>query len=179
MQDDMGGKDDSRKAKKGEPSVSGLDVSWTAGESIDHERGVLWYVVTTAIVMIALGLNFWLQGVSFSSISLAVLIVVVFVALLTVSRRPARELHYSLSDEGLDIEGQLHPFSEFRAFGVHQNGAAWQLTLIPVKRFGLNIEMFIHDDQGEAIVDAIGARLPMEETKVDLLDKIIHKLKIG
>jgi hypothetical protein len=104
--------------------------------------------------------------------------VVTFVALLTVSHRPARELHYTLTSDGLTVEDQTRPFSDFRAFGVQQYGAMWQLVLIPVKRFGLSVTMFIHDDQGEEIVDALGTRLPMEEVKIDLLDKIIHRLKI-
>jgi hypothetical protein len=157
---------------------SGLNIKWTASEAIDHERGALWYVVAVALVIAAIVLSFWLQGVSFSSISSTILIVVIFVALLTVSHRPAREFDYTLTDEGLTIENQLRPFSDFRAFGVRQDGALWQLTLIPIKRFGLSVEMFIHDDQGEEIVDALGARLPMEDIKPNLLDKVVHKLKM-
>ena len=155
-----------------------LDINWTASESIDHERSVWWYVIAVVVLLALIGVNLWWQGIGFGSISFAALAVVMFVALLIVSRRPARELHYTLTDEGISIENQLHPFSEFRAFGVHQDGVLWQLVLLPIQRFGFGLSMFIHDDQGEAIVDALGARLPMENVKVNLLDKIIHKLKI-
>jgi hypothetical protein len=168
----------SRSSAKKSDELPDLEIHWTASESIDHKRGIWWYVIAAVLVAAAIGVSFWLQGVSFSSISSTVLVVVIFIALLTVSHRPARELHYALTQEGLTIENQLHPFDDFRAFGVHQDGALWQLTLIPVKRFGFSVTMFIHDDQGEAIVDALGARLPMEDVRVDLIDKIVRKLKI-
>ncbi|MCL2280466.1 hypothetical protein FWC31_01080 [Candidatus Saccharibacteria bacterium] len=172
MQNDKSG------TKKKKSSVRALNISWTASESIDYERGVLWYVMAVLVALAIIGLNFWYQGVGFSSISIAVLVVTGFAALLMVLRRPARELKYTLTDEGLTIEGQLRPFSDFRSFGVVQDGALWQLVLIPIQRFGLSVTMHIHSDQGEAIVDALGARLPMENVKVDLLDKITRRLKI-
>jgi len=182
MQDDAGGTSESLELKgaesKKKSGAKGLSISWTASEAIDHERGTWWYVIAITVAIIAVGLSFWLQGVSFNSISSTILIVVVFAAILTVSRRPARELHYTLSSEGLTIDGKLRSFDEFRAFGVAQDGALWQLVLIPVQRFGFSITMLISSDQGEAIVDALGARLPMENVKIDLLDKIIRKLKI-
>jgi hypothetical protein len=181
MQDDAGGKDDSLDLEKAEPKKKsadkGLNISWTASESIDHSRGIWWYILAVTIVAAVMVLDFW-QGFNFSSISFAVLILVIFTAILTVSRRPVRELHYTLTDEGLTIENQLHPYGDFRAFGVVSEGALWQLVLIPIKRFGFSVTILIHSDQGEAIVDALGTRLPMESVKVDLIDKIVRGLKI-
>jgi membrane protein implicated in regulation of membrane protease activity len=155
-----------------------LNIEWTASEAIDHQRGVLWYIIAAILVIGVIALSFWLQGVSFSSITSTVLVVIIAVAIVTVSHRPSRELHYTLTNQGITIENQLHRFSDFRAFGVHQDGALWQLTLIPIKRFGLSVTMFIHDDQGEKIIDTLGSRLPMEATKTDIIDKVVHKLKI-
>jgi uncharacterized membrane protein YhaH (DUF805 family) len=159
-------------------SVANQSIRWTASEAVDHERGVWWYIIAVVVVLALAGLSIWQQGIGFASISTIVLIVVLFVAVLTVSRRPARELRYTLDNDGLTIENQLHPYSEFRAFGVHHDIAMWQLVLIPVKRFGMSIEIFINDDNGEAIVDFLGARLPMEDVRANSLDKLVHKLKI-
>ena len=174
----MGGSEDAPEAEEAESGREALNISWTASESINHDRGALWYVVAVVVAIAAVGLNFWLQGINFESISTAVLIAVIFVAIMTVSLRPARELHYKLTDQNLTIEDKSYPFDTFRAFGVHRDGAFWQLTLIPIKRFGMGISMYINEDQGEEIVDAIGARLPMEKTEADILDKIVNKLKI-
>ena len=170
--------DNDKVASKEKSTKSGLNIKWTASESIDHERGVLWYVIAVILAAAAIGLSWWLLDSLFSKISSTVLVAVIFLTIMTVSRRPARELNYVLDDEGLMIEGQRYPFDAFSAFGVCQDGALWRLTLIPVKRFGFAVTMYIHDDQGEKIVDALGARLPMQEVKIDLLDKIVHKLKI-
>jgi hypothetical protein len=178
MQDNEAIESKPEKPKDDKSVTKSLDINWTASESIDHERGVVWYVVAVALVVVAIGLSWWLLEGLFSKTSSTILVIVIFAAIMTVSRRPARELHYSLDNTGITIEGQQHPFDEFRAFGVRQEGALWQLTLIPIKRFGLSVTMFIHDNQGEKIVDALGARLPMEEVRADLVDKIVHKLKM-
>ncbi|MCL2173857.1 hypothetical protein FWH58_00955 [Candidatus Saccharibacteria bacterium] len=176
MQDDKGAVNNLPKQTKS--SAGNLDIRWTASEAIEYEHSSRWYMAAVAVVLVIIGFNLWLQGINFGSISFAILILVIFAAVLLVVRRPARELHYVLTDEGLTVENQLHPFSEFRAFGVRRDGAMWQLVLIPVQRFSFSLTVFIHDDQGEAIVDALGARLSMEEIKTDWLDRLVNKLKI-
>ena len=78
----------------------------------------------------------------------------------------------------MKIDEAKHGFNEYRAFGVRKDGALWQLVLLPVKRFGLPTAMFINEDQGEKIVDFVGARLPMEKVEMDTADKISRRLKL-
>jgi hypothetical protein len=163
-------------------AVHHTEIRWTASDAIDHDRGKGWYtvvIIAAFVVLLALAtLAFFKIIALMTAISTGVLVVVMLVALLLVAKKPARELDYLLTDAGLTIEGQLHPFSEFRAFGVRQQGATWQLVLIPVKRFGMSATMFIQEDQGEQIVDELGAYLPMENVKTDLVDKLMRRLKL-
>ena len=50
--------------------------------------------------------------------------------------------------------------------------------LTPRKRFSPRVTVYFPEAQGEEIVDAFGARLPMEEVKLDMLDKLIKFLRI-
>ena len=73
---------------------------------------------------------------------------------------------------------RLHKYEDFRAFGILREDSHFSAILIPKKRFGMNVKVYFPGNSGEAIVDALGARLPMEEVKLDLLDRIVNFLRI-
>jgi hypothetical protein len=148
-------------------------IHWTASEAVEHQRGALWYVVVSLVTAAIIGVTVW-----FKMWTTAGLALVVYVAILVIARRPTRTVNYTLTKAGLYIEDQLHPFAEFRAFGVRQEGPLWSIVLIPAKRFGLATTMYITEDQGESIVDAFGAVLPMENVKSDAVDKLTQRLKL-
>jgi len=148
-------------------------IRWTASENIDHQRGAGWYWIVAILTVIVVGLGVWIR--QWTLVGLAV---IVLVAVLVVTRRPAREVSYELNGEGLVVGGQLKPFINFRAFGVRHDGALWQLVLSPAKRFGAETTIFFHEDQGEAIVDFLGARLPMEDTGISVIDHLSRRLKL-
>ena len=148
-------------------------ISWEAEEYITKSHNGWWYF-GLAIVTIGLSvLAIWLQGWSFLA-----LIIVSAIAVLVFNLRPPRKIHYSLNAEGL-TEGKLkHPFTNFRAFGIVKEDSHYSAVLIPKKRFGINVKVYFPEGSGEAIVDNLGAHLPMEEVKPDFLDKIVNFLRI-
>lgn len=148
-------------------------VSWEAEEYLQYDRNVWWYVGLFA-VGIGLGvLSVFLQQWSF----LALVIVCVF-AVLFISIRPPRKLQYTLDKEGLTEGSKLHKYSDFRAFGILKEGSHFSAVLIPKKRLSPQVKVYFPGNSGEAIVDALGARLPMEEVKLDFIDKIVNFLRI-
>ena len=157
-------------------------VAWTASESITEKRSGRWYGIATAIfiVVIAVTILLFIFNVIdlMALISSIVLVVAMFIALIISTKLPSRELSYVLSGDGISINGQNHPFSEFRAFGVRQQGGLWQLVLIPVRRFGLEVVTYIDEQHGERIVDILAGFLPMEEVPENGVDKLINRLKI-
>ena len=170
-------------AKTNPPQVGHfVPIRWTASEAIEHTRGKNWYIAAVAVAVLLVlalaALDIFKIMDLMSAITTGALVVIILVAVIMVAKKPPRDIDYILTENGLTIAGQLHPFSEFRAFGVRKIGALWQLVLLPVKRFGMGVTLFIHEDQGEDIVDTLGAILPMEDVKTDLVDNISRKLKI-
>jgi hypothetical protein len=100
------------------------------------------------------------------------------IAVVMVTRRPPRQIQYELNGDGIVIDDQQKSLDTFRAFGVRHDGAIWQLVLIPIRRFGAETTIFIHEDQGEEIVDFLGARLPMEDARMDPVDRVSKFLKL-
>ncbi len=149
------------------------DISWEAEEYLVRERNTWWYVglfvVGVALCALSVFLNWW---------TFLILIILSIVAILISTFRPPRKIKYSLNKEGL-IEGTtLHKYEDFRAFGILKEDNHYSAVLIPKKRFALNVKVYFPEGSGEAIVDHLGARLPMEEVKLDFLDKIVNFLRI-
>lgn len=149
------------------------DVSWEAEEYIEHERNIWWYIglfiVGIGLCVLSAFLGWW---------TFLALVIVCIIAILVTTTRPPRKIRYSLDKDGLTEGGKLHKYDEFRAFGILKEGSHFSAVLIPKKRFAVQVKVYFPGDSGEAIVDALGARLPMEEVKLDFLDKIVNFLRI-
>ena len=152
---------------------SNQNVSWEAEEYIERSRNVWWYFGLFAIGIGLCILSIFLQWWSFIA-----LVIVCVIAILVTSSRPPRKIQYSLDKNGLTEGGKLHKYDEFRAFGILKEGSHFSIILIPKKRFAMQVKVYFPSDSGEAIVDMLGARLPMEEVKLDFLDKLVNFLRI-
>ncbi len=148
-------------------------VNWEAEEYLQRDKKAGWYVgfaiVVLALVVVSILLQWW---------TFTVLVVLSAIALIIYSVRPPRTLHYSLTSKGLSEGNNLYGYDDFRSFGVLNDDGNYAIVLIPRKRFSPRVMVFFPKESGEEIVDAFGARLPMEEVRLDFLDKIVKKLRI-
>ena len=99
-------------------------------------------------------------------------------AIVLLSVRPPRTINYAISPKGVYVADKLYDFSEFRAFGVVVDEQLSSALLLPVKRFSPGLTLYFTADDGEKVVDMLGARLPMQEIQPDTLDKFIRMLKL-
>ena len=144
-----------------------------AQEYIEYSRNIWGYVC-----LFAIGIGLCVLSAFLGWWSFFILIIVCIATILVVSIRPPRKIKYSIDSSGLTEGDKLHRYEDFRAFGILKNGNNFSAVLIPKKRFGLAVKVYFPEGSGEAIVDALGARLPMEEVKLDFLDKIVNFLRI-
>lgn len=148
-------------------------ITWEAQEYVQHDKNAGWYAVVIAaglaLIALAILLNWW---------SFALLITVSVVALVVYAARPPRMLKYKLDNKGLLEGDRLYQYADYKSFGILQDGQHFAIVLTPRKRFSGRVIVFFPESQGEQIVDGFGARLPMEEVKLDLLDKAVKFLRI-
>lgn len=149
------------------------DVSWEANEYIQYKHNTSWYIALFAVGFALCALSIFLQWWTF-----LILVIVCIIAILISSSRPPRKLHYKLNKTGLTEGRQTYKYSDFRAFGILKEDSHFSAVLIPKKRFAVQVKVYFPEGRGEAIVDALGARLPMEEVKLDFIDKIVNFLRI-
>ena len=84
----------------------------------------------------------------------------------------------TINEKGITEGKLLHNYADFRAFGIVKEGEHFSAVLIPKKRFGLSVKVFFPEGSGEAIVDQLGAHLPMEEIKQDCFASFGFRNKI-
>lgn len=148
-------------------------ITWRAEERIERKRGAWWYVVFFVIVTALLGLAIWTRQWTFVA-----LVVVSVVAIGVYIYRGTKQIEYVLSNDEWKEDTRVVPLADFKAFGVIQEGSRWQIVLLPKSRVGVKTTALIPEDKGEAIVDYLGARLPMVEVSEDWLDRVTRVLKI-
>ncbi|MBR2543635.1 hypothetical protein IKF03_03540 [Candidatus Saccharibacteria bacterium] len=148
-------------------------ISWEAEEYIIRDHNTWWYIglfiVGAALGTLAVFIKAW---------TFLALIILSIITILISTFRPPRKITYSLGKDGLTEGNKLHKYDEFKAFGILKEGSHFSAILIPKKRFNISTKVYFPEGSGEAIVDALGARLPMEEVKLDFLDKIVNFLRI-
>ncbi len=149
------------------------DISWEAEEYIVREHNTLWY-----IGLFVVGAVLGILAVVVDAYTFLILVILSIIAILISSLRPPRKIKYTLNKEGLSEGEKLHKYEDYKAFGILKEGSHFSAVLIPKKRFGLSVKVYFPEGSGEAIVDNLGARLPMEEVKLDILDKIVNFLRI-
>ncbi|MCR5832347.1 MAG: hypothetical protein K6G36_00155 [Candidatus Saccharibacteria bacterium] len=149
-------------------------VSWEAEEYIERSRNAWWFVglVLVAAAFIALGV-FLKMWTFIAVIALAAL------AILARALMPPRKIKYTLDKEGLTEGGQKHLFKDYKAFGILKDGDHYSAVMIPRKKVSLQVKVYFPEKNGEAIVDILGTHLPMEEVRLDFIDKLIKFLRIS
>lgn len=150
-------------------------IHWSANEYIDNEKNGAWFVFFAVIVIALIALDIFL----IKSYTFSVLVVVMAISVIVMSRRPSRLVDYTLSgNQGLYIGERLYHFFEFKAFGLIEDRGQHLIMLIPIKRFSPSVTFYFPTDVAEKIVDILGARLPMENRKLDIIDIIVRKLRL-
>lgn len=155
-------------------ATDGQPVRWQATEYIHRDKSQIWFVVFGVVVIAFILIAIFL----IRSVTFAILVPVMAAALVVYSYRPPRVMEYTLSRQGLHINDRLYSFGEFKSFGVIRDDGEYSIMLIPIKRFRPGVTVYFPEDAGEAIVDTLGARLPMQELKLDVIDKLTRKLRM-
>ncbi len=152
---------------------SNAPINWVAQEYIHPEKTPGWYIVFILAALSLIAVDVFL----FKSWTFSVLVIVMSAALVVYSRRPPRDVQYTLSiTQGLYVGDKLYDFNDYKSFGVIKDGEHHSIMLIPTKRFGAGLSVYFPEDMGEQIVDILGNRLPMETLKLDAIDIIVRKL---
>lgn len=150
------------------------EVSWSASEFIAHEKGPLWYLALAGIAIVLVAAVYFL----FHDLVAAFAIIFVAVIFGFLAAHKPRVLAYHIGPEGLSIDNKMYAFSDFKSFGVVNEGAFSSITFMPMKRFMPSLSIYYPPEEEETIVDALSNYLPFAPVTHDLVDRLMHRIRL-
>lgn len=145
---------------------------WQASEYVHHQKGPLWYV---GLIVLLAGLTA-VAVITREWLAIAVF-VCMFLAVAVYGSRQPRTLNYSISQDGLEIEGKTYPFSNFSSFAVVQDVAWHSIDLEPTQRFMPRLTILLDDSHVDEIVSRLSSQLPRFDRKPDLIERAARYLR--
>jgi hypothetical protein len=149
-------------------------IRWEAPEYTHHERSLGWFIIF-GIVTLVLAVA---AVLIIKSITFAILVPVMAVALFIYTQHAPEVLRYTLSRKGLHINDKLFPYNQFKSFGIVEHNGMHSAVLVPRKRFQLGQTVYFPTEVGEQLVDMLASRLPMKELEPDALDRLLARLHL-
>lgn len=149
-------------------------VSWTASEFIDHAKSINWYLTLGIIGLLgAVGVYFWTKDI-ISAIAIAIVALLFGIG---AGRKP-RVLPYEINESGVEIDGKLYHYSDFKTFSlIHDGGPFSSIQLMPLKRFAPPVSMYFSPEDEDKIATALSNYLPYEERKMDATDRLLRRIR--
>lgn len=149
-------------------------IRWEAPEYTHHERSLGWFIIFGVVTLVlAVAAILIIKSITF-----AILVPVMAIALFIYTQHAPEVLRYTLSRKGLHINDKLFTYSQFKSFGIVEHNGMHSAVLVPRKRFQLGQTVYFPTEVGEQLVDMLAARLPMKELEPDALDRLLARLHL-
>ena len=149
-------------------------IEWTASEFIAHEKSPMWYLVLIIVGVLLTLFSFFVMH------DMIAMVAVVFIIVLfgfTASHKP-RTLPYRIDNTGVIIGGKLYPYGQFKSFGIVQEDAFSNITLMPLKRFGQPLTIYYPPEEEDNIVKTLSAYMPTAPVKLDFIDTTLRRIRL-
>lgn len=160
--------------KQTQSNASGKgEVIWTASEFVDRHKPAGWYLLfIVALGSIAGGIYFLTKDViSSGAIAVAGVLFIVLA-----SHKP-RQLSYRVDPSGITIGAKFYPFSDFKSFALHQEGAIGSINLMPLKRFMPDLTIYYPPEQENTILNILANYLPHDQRDEHQVDRMLRKIR--
>ncbi len=149
------------------------EIRWTASEFVFHEKSFNWYVgfVASSIIAIAI-VFFWTHD----TVSVVAAIIIVILLAFASARKP-HTIEYGVGPRGVTMAQHFFPYSEFKSYGIVQEGVFEAVVFTPLKRFMPPVTIYFAPEDGEKISFVLSSHLPYSPVTSDLLDRTMRRLR--
>lgn len=135
-------------------------ISWQAPEFIQYKKDMKWYVVLITFGVALTTLFYFVDNY----LAMAVIVLAVIVMIMTANQKPKKRL-YKLSKDGLKVDDNFYPISEFKSFFITYVENVPNLHFEKTKKMSLPMSIFLIDVNENSVIDFIKLYLP-ENTKI-------------
>lgn len=148
-------------------------ITWQAFEFIQYKRSQNWYILLVIIALTLAALAFIFQY--WTSL------VLVFLALPVIwlrAKKEPRKITFTLSEEGLGIDKNFHPFSDLQSFWILDAPDEKQLVIRQKKALGTRLEIPLGEQDKKQVRDFLITYLPEKEEEESFITILARILKI-
>ena len=153
--------------------VSDDHITWTASEYISHEKNAGWYTGLGAIALVVAVLVYLFTK---DMVSSAVVIVSALLLGVYGARKP-REIQFSIGPDTVTIGNKQYHYGEFRNFSIVDEDAFSSIVFMPLKRFSPLLTIYYAPEDEDRIVAMLADRLPMDEHKLDAVERLLRRIR--
>jgi hypothetical protein len=156
-----------------ESSLPSETITWEASEYIAHEKPASWYGALFGASLLITAVVYLLNRDILTSVAI---MTVSICAEFFASRKPGSK-RYVLSAKGLEIDGKLFKYSEFRSFSIVEEGAIDSIWLKPLGKYKPAIIIYFSPEEEDKIATMISNFLPHEQRELDAIDRASRRLR--
>jgi len=149
-------------------------IQWTASEFIAHEKSPTWYL---SLIGTGAVLAIFSQLVAHDPITTVAVVLITILFVFAASHKP-RTLPYRIDDTGITIGNKTYLYGQFKSFGIVQEGAFSNITLVPLKRFGQPLSIYYPPEEEGKIVDVLSAYMPASQVRLDFIDRLLKSIHL-
>lgn len=149
-------------------------ISWQASDSIDHKRPIGWFIILVLSVIVLLLVAIFLLKDWF----VAIVVILLGVAVGVIALRQPKVLNYTLDESSIKIGDKTYTYDQFQAFAIVTEENIPSIILMPSVRFSPTLTLYFDQKDGETIVDILSQHLPLQEHKMDPIDRLARRLKL-
>ena len=153
--------------------LSDETITWQASEYIAHEKPASWYGVLLGASLLITAVVYLLNRDILTSVAI---MTVSLCAGFFASRQPSSK-QYKLSPKGLEVDGKLFKFADFRSFSIVEEGAIDSIWLKPLNKYKPAIIIYFSPEEEDKIATMISNFLPHEQRELDAIDRASRRLR--
>jgi hypothetical protein len=155
-------------------AVAPENLTWTAKEFIEHERGGGWYAMLILATMLVAGALYLVTKDFFGS---GTILAVGVATAAYVSHKP-KELIYEISSLGVKIGDKQYGYGLFKSFSVIHEGQHSSISLESIKKFMPPMTLYFPPENEDQIANAIGNHLPLEKREQNITERLAHRFRL-
>lgn len=149
------------------------EIIWSASEFIAHEKDPQWYAMFGVATLVIVAITFFITRDIFSMV---VILGLAGLVAITAGRKP-RVVTYKVDAAGITVAGKFYAYTDFRSFGVVQEGAFSSIILAPLKRFAVPLSIYYDPKDEDMIMSVMARHLPIEQREHDPIDKLTRRIR--
>ncbi len=159
------------QVKKVDQESSLINFEWRAPEFEKYEKSAGWFIAVGLIGLIVFTIALFMENFIFAFI----VVLAIFIVFVYALKEP-RIIQFEINDEGITIDGRLHPYEDFKSFWIFSSPSI-ALSVKSKRLFTPLIKIPLADQAPVKVRQELTRFVPEEKQEESLIDTLSRYLK--